>query len=195
MIEGAGRSLADILANGNGEMKLYMGSGGNVSALLVDLSGLQFGNALLSALGVPDRAKIQCLITDFVLRQGVVEARTLLLDTDEARVGGKGTINLRDETLKLVLETDSKHFSIGSLPAPVDITGTLGKPSAMPDAAVVGARVGAAVGLGILLTPLGALLPTIQLGTGEDGACAGLLAKAKTPPRVPPARPAPRPQR
>ncbi len=190
VIDGTGRSMAEILAHGNGELKLYMGAGGNVSALLVDLSGLQFGNAVLSALGVPQRATIQCLITDFVLQQGVVDARTFLLDTDEARVGGKGSINLRDESLKLVLETDSKHFSIGSLPAPVDITGTFAKPSVLPDLAVVGARAGAAVGLGILLTPLGALLPTIQLGTGEDNACAGLLADAKAPPRVPPRAPA-----
>lgn len=190
VIDGTGRSMAEILAHGNGELKLYMGSGGNVSALLVDLSGLQFGNAVLSALGVPSRATIQCLITDFVLQQGVVEARTVLLDTDEARVGGTGSINLRDESLKLVLETESKHFSIGSLPAPVDITGTFAKPSVLPDLAVVGARAGAAVGLGILLTPLGALLPTIQLGTGEDNACAGLLASAKAPPRVPPRAPA-----
>ena len=190
VIDGSGRSMAEILAHGNGELKLYMGSGGNVSALLVDLSGLQFGNAVLSALGVPDRAKIQCLVTDFVLQQGIVDARTFLLDTDEARVGGKGSINLRDESLKLVLDTESKHFSIGSLPAPVDITGTFAKPSVMPDLAVVGARAGAAVGLGILLTPLGALLPTIQLGTGEDNACAGLLTDAKAPPRVPPRAPA-----
>ncbi len=188
VIDGSGRSMADILGHGNGELKLYMGSGGNLSALLVDLSGLQFGNAVLSALGVPDRAKVQCLITDFVLQQGVVDARTLLLDTDEARIGGKGDINLRDETLKLVLNTESKHFSIGSLPAPINITGTLGKPSVLPDVAVVGARAGAAVALGVLLTPLGALLPTIQLGTGEDGACAGLLGNAKAPPTVPPAK-------
>jgi len=195
VIDGTGRSMAEILARGNGELKLYMGRGGNVSALLVDLSGLQFGNAVLSALGMPTRATIQCLITDFVLQQGIVDAKTVFLDTDEARVGGKGTINLRDETLKLVLETDSKHFSIGSLPAPVDITGTLANPSVLPDLAVLGARAGAAIGLGILLTPLAALLPTIQLGTGEDGACAGLLSKASTPPRVPPARPAARPRR
>ena len=190
VIDGTGRSMAEILAHGNGELKLYMGSGGNVSALLVDLSGLQFGNAVLSALGVPSRATIQCLITDFVLQQGMVDARTVLLDTSEARVGGKGSINLQDESLKLVLETESKHFSVGSLPAPVDITGTFGKPSVMPDLAVLGARAGAAVGLGVLLTPLGALLPTIQLGTGEDNACAGLLASAKAPPRVPPRAPA-----
>ncbi len=192
VIDGTGRSMAEILGHGNGELKLYMGSGGNVSALLVDLSGLQFGNAVLSALGVPTRATVQCLITDFVLQQGLVDARTVLLDTDEARVGGKGSIDLRDETLKLVLNTESKHFSVGSLPAPVNITGTFAKPSVLPDLAVVGARAGAAVGLGILLTPLGALLPTIQLGTGEDGACAGLLANAKAPPSVPartPARP------
>ena len=28
-------------------------AGGNLSALIVDLAGLEFGNALLSALGVP----------------------------------------------------------------------------------------------------------------------------------------------
>jgi len=190
VIDGTGRSMAEILAHGNGELKLYMGAGGDLSALLVDLSGLEFGSALLSALGIPSRAKIQCLITDFVLQQGMVDARTVLLDTDAARVGGKGDINLRDESLKLVLETDSKHFSIGSLPAPVDITGTFAKPSVMPNVAVVGARAGAAVALGVLLTPLGALLPTIQLGIGEDNACAGLLASAKVPPTVPPRGPA-----
>ncbi len=190
VIDGTGKSMAEILAHGNGELKLYMGSGGDLSALLVDLSGLEFGNALLSALGIPNRAKIQCMITDFVLQQGIVDARTMLLDTDQARVGGKGDINLRDEALKLVLNTESKHFSIGSLPAPVNITGTFAKPSVMPDLAVVGARAGAAVGLGILLTPLGALLPTIQLGTGEDNACAGLLANAKAPPSVPSRAPA-----
>ncbi len=189
VIDGTGRSLAEILARGNGEAKLYMGSGGNVSALLVDLSGLQFGNAVLSALGIPNRATIQCLITDFVLQQGVVSARTALLDTSESRVGMTGSINLRDEALNMVLRTEAKHFSVGSLPAPVDITGTLASPSVRPDVAVLAARAGAAVGLGILLTPLGALLPTIQLGTGEDGACSGLLQQVKTPPRVVAGRP------
>jgi hypothetical protein len=40
------------------------------------------------------------------------------------------------------------------------------------------------------LTPLAALLPTIELGTGEDGACSGLLREVRAaPPRVPPAAP------
>jgi hypothetical protein len=68
------------------------------------------------------------------------------------------------------LTTRSKGFSIGSLPGPIDITGPLGSPSIRPGAEIV-ARAGAAAGLGVLLTPLGALLPTIQFGVGDNNAC------------------------
>ena len=51
-IDATGDSLASLMANGNGEVKMAM-AGGDLSALLVDLTGLQFGNALLSALGMP----------------------------------------------------------------------------------------------------------------------------------------------
>ena len=185
VIDGRGRSLAEVLGGGNGELKLYMGAGGNVSALLVDLSGLQFGNAVLSALGIPNRTMIQCLVTDFVLQAGTATARTAILDTDENRVGLTGTINLRNEALGLSLRTEAKHFSIGSIPTPIGIKGTLGAPAIAPDLAEAGVRVGAAIGLGIVATPLAALLPTIQLGTGEDGACGAMMAQARTPPRVP----------
>ncbi len=194
VIDGTGRSIADILGRGNGELKLYMGRGGNLSALLVDISGLEFGNAFLSAIGVPNRAQVECLITDFVLQQGVATARTVMLDTDEARIGITGDVNLRNETLALVTKTEAKHFSIGSLPTPIDIKGTLASPGIAPEIGPLAARAGAAVALGIIATPLAALLPTIQLGTGEDGACSGLLRTAQAPPRVPgpaaaPARP------
>ncbi len=185
VIDGTGRSLAEILGSGNGELKLYMGSGGNVSALLVDLSGLQFGNALLSALGIPNRARIQCFIVDIGLERGLGTLKALVLDTDEARAAATGSLSLYNEAVKITINTESKHFSVGSLHAPVNVTGTFANPSVLPDLVELGARAGAAVGLGILLTPLGALLPTIELGTGEDGACRGLLNQVRTPPRSP----------
>ena len=49
-LESVGNSVATMLANGNGGVRMGM-AGGDLSSLLVDLSGLQFGNALLSALG------------------------------------------------------------------------------------------------------------------------------------------------
>ncbi len=189
VIDGTGQTLAQILGMGNGELKLFMGPGGNVSALLVDLSGLQFGNALLSALGIPDRATLQCMALDLTLVQGLATARTALLDTDEGRVEMQGWISLNREMLGIVLKTESKHFSVGTLPTPIDVGGTFAKPSVAPQIGPLALRGGAAVALGIVGTPLAALLPTIQFGSGEDGACTGLLRQERTPPRVPaPAR-------
>lgn len=194
LIDGTGRSAAEILGRGNGQAKLFMGRGGNVSALLVDISGLQFGNALLSALGIPDRAVLQCFAADVSLQAGQATVRTMILDTDESRVGITGGANLAREGLAMTLETEGKHFSIGTLPTPIDVKGTFASPSIAPQIGPLAIRGGAAVALGIVGTPLAALLPTIQFGSGEDGACNGLLQAARKPPQVPRA-PAPAPTR
>jgi uncharacterized protein involved in outer membrane biogenesis len=184
-IDTTGDSLAAMMGNGDGGVKLVLLSGGNLSALLVDLTGLQFGNALLSALGMPNRANIDCFVTDLPLQRGQLESRVFLLDTTEGRITGTGGLNFRDQVLDFTLTTRAKHFSIGSLPGPIHIEGPLGDPSIRPGAEVV-ARAGAAAGLGVLLTPLGALLPTIQFGVGNDNACTKALAEERQPLRVAP---------
>ena len=185
VVAGTGRSFADILGRGDGEVKLYMGRGGNVSALLVDLSGLQFGSALLSALGIPTRSRIECLIVDAGLRRGTLSTRTVLLDTNEDRVSVAGEITLRDEALALELKTESKDLTIGSLPTTIHLAGTLKSPAIRPQVGEIAGRAGAAVALCALLTPLAALLPTIQLGVDDPNACSGLLPAARRAPRAP----------
>ena len=183
-IDADGNSLASMMGQGNGEAKLILLGGGDLSALLVDLTGLEFGNALLSALGVPQRTDIRCFVTDLPLNNGSASTKVLLLDTGEARITGRGTIDFRDQTLDYSLTTRSQHFSVGSLPGPIDIMGPLGSPSIRPGTEVV-ARAGAATGLGILLTPLGALLPTIQFGVGDDNACTRATQEEQQPLREP----------
>ena len=189
VVEGIGDSVAAILGDGDGELKLFM-VGGDLSALLVDLSGLEFGNALFSALGLPKKTQVRCLITDFALQDGQMRTRTLLLDTVEANVIGKGAFNLRDELIDYQLRTQPKHFTIGSLPAPINITGHLKSPSIRPDAKELAARGALAVGLGVLLSPVAALLPTIQLGLGKNNDCGALLREAHGTPNPANDRPA-----
>ncbi len=169
-----GNSLAAMLGHGNGNMQLFMNHGGNVSALLVDLAGLQMGDAVLSALGVPRQTDIQCLVSDFTLTDGQMKTRAFLLATPEANILGSGTANLTDETLNLALRTQATHFSIGSFSTPIDIGGTLKHPSILPAAGPLAARAVPAIGLGILFPPL-ALIPTIRLGLGDKNACADTL--------------------
>ena len=178
VLETTGNSMATMLANGNGSLQLTMAGGGDLSALLLDLSGLQFGNALLSALGIPDRDKIECFVADFTLQRGELKTRALLLDTTSDITTGSGTVNLRTETLDYQISTEAKHFTIGSLPAPISITGSFKDPGALPDIRKLAVRGGAAAGLGVLFPPA-AILPTIQFGVGDDHRCEALARRGK----------------
>ena len=179
-----GASIAAMLGNGSGGLTLVMSGGGDVSALLPDIAGLEFGNAILSALGLPNRAQVQCFVADMPLRDGILSTQTFLLQTTEARTVGRGTVDFKNQTMDYSLTTRSTHFSVGSLPGPINITGKLGKPGISPGAEVL-ARAGTATGLGILLPPL-ALLPTIQFGVGEAGACRAAMTEMKDHPAAPP---------
>jgi len=181
-----GNSVASMLGNGSGGLTLVVSGNGDISALLQDIAGLEVGNAVMSALGMPNRADLRCLIADMPLKDGILSARTFLIQTSEARTTGRGDIDLRNQTLNYALTTRSTHFSVGSLPGAINVTGKLSSPSILPGAEVA-ARAGAATALGVLLVPL-ALLPTIQTGVGE-GACTTALQAAKENPAAKPAAP------
>ena len=168
-LDSEGNSMASLLGHGNGGLAAGM-SGGDLSALLVDIAGLEVGNALLSALGIPQRANLQCFVAEYTLTNGVMQTKNLIVDTSEAEVRGTGNINLANETLDYKLVTKSKHFSVLTLSTPIDITGTLKSPAIKPEIGPLALKGGAAIGLGILFPPA-AILPTIQFGTGNTGAC------------------------
>jgi uncharacterized protein involved in outer membrane biogenesis len=148
-------------------------AGGSMSQMIVDLSGLQLGEALLSSLGLPAQTRVRCLIGDLALGRGALATRTLLLDTEGDRTTVQGSLDLRTETLSAVLRTQAKRFTIGTLATPILVSGTLKNPQFAPEGGELALRGAAAVGLGLLLAPA-ALLPTIQLGIGEDNACAAI---------------------
>ncbi|GAB0118927.1 AsmA family protein [Acidisoma sp. 7E03] len=177
-IDGTGNSAATILGDGNGGLAIYM-AGGSLSALLIDLSGLEFGKALLSALGVPNQTPVNCMIADFDLRQGQVTTQALLVDTGEALIGGTGAMNLKSEVINFEIQTRSKGFSIGNLPAPIRIGGTLGKPAIGIGVKELAARGGLAAALGFLAAPL-AILPTIDFGVGDPHKCGELVSAVKS---------------
>ena len=171
-LKGKGASVSAIVGSGDGDLRLLMPRGGEVNALLINLSGLELGRAFLSALGVPEKEAIRCMVADFVLQHGILVSRTLAVDTTDHIIAGGGRIDLSRELMELYLRTDGKHFSIGTLATPIRISGPFKNLSFAPDAELA-VRGGAAIGLGVLFPPA-ALLPTIQFGVGEGSPCAGL---------------------
>ena len=179
-LDGTGGSIADLVAHGNGGVELYMRDGGDMSSLLPDLLGLEFSNALLSALGVPSRTNVDCFVAALPLHDGILNTQLFVLQTGEARTTGHGSVDLRDDTIHFALATRSTRFSVGSLPGPINIGGSLSSPSILPGAEIVGRGV-AAVALGVVFAPL-AILPTVQFGVGKSQACQDAIHGGALPP-------------
>jgi hypothetical protein len=115
-----------------------------------------------------------------------MDSKAFVIDTKDTIILGEGQISLLDEAIKMKLSPEPKKASFPSLRTPVHIAGTFKHPSVYPDK-MLAIRIGAAVALGVVATPLASLIPLIELGTGEDANCRELIALAKQPP--PPSHP------
>lgn len=171
-----GNSLADMAAAANGELGLVM-SGGWVSNLLLEIAGIDGGEALQFFLGGDKEVPMRCAVADFKINDGVMTTNTILIDTADTNIIGKGTIDLGKEAVDLTFETRPKDPSLFSSRAPLYVAGTLKSPEFSVDKTVIAGRIGAAVALGILATPLAALIPLIETGPGKDTNCAALFAE------------------
>jgi uncharacterized protein involved in outer membrane biogenesis len=177
--EGKGRSTAEILGDANGGLSIFM-TGGKFSNLLLELIGVDIAESLGLVLTKDKPVPVRCAVGDFSLRDGLMKSKILVFDTTDTKVTGEGTINLRDEKLDLKLEAHPKDPSLLEARTPILIRGRLGKPEFGVDPSEAAVRGAAAVALGVLLTPLAALLPMIELGLGKDSPCQKLIAEAQT---------------
>jgi uncharacterized protein involved in outer membrane biogenesis len=181
-IDTRGVSTREFLAHMNGDAGLFI-ENGQLSQLLEQLAPID----VLGALGVYARGDkpvpINCFVSRFDIKNGVATIATLLVDTPEDDIVGKGGINFADETLDLSLTPNNKHFTLVSLRTPVTVDGTFHKPDYHLKAAGLITRLGAAAGLGVLFPPA-ALLPLIDTGLGENNACSKAYA-AQNPPGSP----------
>jgi uncharacterized protein involved in outer membrane biogenesis len=178
-IDTSGVSLREFLARMNGDAGIFM-ENGQLSQLLEQIAPIN----VLGALGVyvlgGKPVQINCFVSRFYIKQGIATATTLLFDTDNETVVGEGNVNFADETPYLRLVPYNKSFTVVTLRSPVDVRGTFKKPRYHIEAAGLAARLGAAVGLGVLFPPA-ALLPLVDTGLGDNNACSKAFA-AQAPP-------------
>jgi uncharacterized protein involved in outer membrane biogenesis len=157
-LSGTGASLRTLLSSANGDVSLTM-VGGHLDSLLMELVGLDIGEAIVTALVAPkDKTLIRCLLADFMVSEGNMRTQLLLLDTSDTKIVGDGSIDVGKEILNLKLEPRAKDFSLFSAEAPLYLTGSFSDMSAKPK-------------LGEVLLSLSV---PIKLGEMEDSDCQGL---------------------
>ena len=172
-----GASVADMFASATGEAAVAM-RGGEASTLTLVLTNLDLARAATLLLGGDETAAIHCGVTAFHAKDGVWVPDLFVVDTSAELITGSGSIDFKNEKYDLHLKADSKNPSLLALKGPIVIGGTFGKPTIRPEAGPLVARIGAAVGLGVLAPPL-ALLPLIDLGDAPDADCSALYANTR----------------
>ncbi len=170
-LKGHGASLRDILGGAEGTIGIGM-EGGRLSRLLLELAGIDLFRAAGLVLDGDKPVAINCVVGDFDVNAGVMQTKTFLIDTDVTTSNGSGTVSLKDEALDMRFTVHPKDTSLFAARTPILVGGRLKKPSVGLDPAALAARGAAAAALGVLLTPIGALLAFLEPGLGEDSQCA-----------------------
>jgi uncharacterized protein involved in outer membrane biogenesis len=178
-LTGEGNSVARMLATSNGKLGLVI-AGGEISNEMVEIIGLDLWEWLKFKVKGDQPTQIRCGVADFGVKNGVMGANALVLDTVDTNIGGAGTIDFRKETLDLTLNPQPKDKSPVSLRGPIHIRGTLAKPDVQLDKVKLVERGLGAVLLGII-NPLLALIPLIETGPGLDSDCGRLIQKTQEP--------------
>lgn len=179
-----GNSVAAMLGSSNGEVKTLINHGA-ISKLLLEEMGLNIGNVIVSKLFGDKQVRLNCMASDFTVSNGLMQARTFTLDTEEAIINIDGDINLNQEELDLVINPKSKGLRIISLRSPLYVTGPFSKPDVGVDKGVLALKAGGAVVLGVL-APVAAILPLINMSSEQQTDCAALLQSIQQKPVAPP---------
>jgi len=176
-LTGHGRSLDAVLSGSNGRIALAMGPG-EISNLVIELVGLDGGEALRFLLGGDRRTRVRCAVAAMPVVNGQVRAESVVFDTEDTNLVVTGQADLRTEQLAFVVHPTPKDWSLFVLRGPIHLRGTFIEPEIRVDRVALGARLSGAVLLG-LINPLAALLPLIETGGGTDADCKALLDQAR----------------
>jgi uncharacterized protein involved in outer membrane biogenesis len=176
-LQGKGKSLHDLAANATGTVTAVLPRGALRSSL-AELAGFDLRGLGLMASGNKGDTGIRCGIASFDVKDGTMTSQRLLLDTDPVLITGEGTIDLGSEALDLQLVGRPKHPRL-RVRAPLLVRGTLRHPSFSIEAKKSMAQAGAGIALGVLLTPVAAMLAFVDPGLAKDSDCGALLAEVK----------------
>lgn len=178
-LHGRGDTIRAAAANADGRV-VIVAPHGKIRQAFAELLGVNVANGLYLLLSKSDKeTDLRCAVADFDVKNGVMTVSDAVFDTGVVRAQGKGSIDLKNETVDLRLDGQSKKPRILRVWAPITLTGTLLHPKVGVDAGKAAGQLGIAAAIGAVLTPLAAILPFIEPGLAKDADCAALIQEAK----------------
>jgi AsmA family protein len=203
-ISGKAAAEIDLVAQGSSVAALLGGLNGKAFVALSGLrfennpvkpAGSQFGSIMLQIFAPVSKdgntTEINCLVSGFAARKGLVEVTTLVADTHEVVVLGKGSLNLEEETLDLSIRPFPKRgvggisLSLTELTKAFKLGGTLAEPSLRIDPLRSALAIGKMVGGMVLFGPAGAAVVFAGQTAGEGDFCLAAMEAAREAAKAP----------
>ena len=175
---GSGNSVAALLGNSNGNLKLLMNDG-LISRNLMEIVGLNLGNYLVGQIFGDDEVRVNCAAANLDIVNGVARPQIFAFDTENAVINVTGTASFASEQLDLTIDPESKGIRIITLRSPLYVRGTFKNPQAGVKAGPLIARGAVAAALATLVTPAAALLALISPSEGDANQCRTILSQMK----------------
>lgn len=178
-LRGFGDTVRKSLGSSSGRIALVLPKGTlwvrNNELVELDIGG--FIEAAISG-DLKKPAEIRCGLIGFTVKDGQATADPVLIDTERAVIRGRGGFAFKDESLGLQIEADSKKVSLFSAQSPIGLQGYFAAPRINPISGELLARGGAGAALGVVATPLAAILAFLDVGDAEDTNCGPVLEGA-----------------
>jgi uncharacterized protein involved in outer membrane biogenesis len=179
VLKGEGDSVRDAALSADGALTIVVPQG-RIRRSIAEWLGVDVLNGLGLALsGDTSDTGVRCALAHFNARHGILTAQRLVFDTDPVLITGQGDIDLRNETMNLVVAGKPKSFQLVRLNVPVTVQGPISHPKLGVKVGTVVAQAGIAAALGFL-TPLAAILPFVGADLAKNANCSGLLLQAST---------------
>ncbi len=121
---------------------------------------------------------LNCGLIGFTVDNGIAAADPILIDTSQNVILGRGGFSFKSEAIDLSFRADAKKFSLFSGQSPVGLDGHFASPGIAVVSRQLLSRAGAAVGLGLVATPLASVLAFVDIGDAKAAACGPVLAGA-----------------
>lgn len=179
-LQGDGDSVHESLASSNGRIAFIMPAG-TFWTRNVQLSELDIGTFVQKMFEkkLEKPVQVNCGLIAFTVRGGIAAADPILIDTRKNVIKGKGGFSFKTESLDLAIEADAKTFSLFSGQSPIGVGGYFAAPTIDPISGELVARAGAGLGLGLLVSPLAAIVAFVDPGDAESTRCGPVLAGAR----------------
>lgn len=177
-LHGSGNSVAALLGNSNGNLKLLMNDG-LISRNLMEILGLNVGNYLIGQIFGDEEVRVNCAAANIDVTNGVARPQIFAFDTENALINVTGTASFASEQLDLTIDPESKGFRVITLRSPLYVRGTFKSPQAGVKAGPLIVRGAVAAALATLVTPAAALLALISPAEGDSNQCRTILSQMK----------------